>query len=354
VAGRLPKIVMPGLPHRARHAGDDYGASTEPSWREVNWRDHLHSIEIEGRKVNYVDYGEGSPELHPVVLIHGLGGCWQNWLENIRAIAATGRRVLALDLPGFGFSEMPDDEISISGYGRVVNELCDRLDTGEVVLVGHSMGGFTACETAIQFPERVEQVVLISAAGITTSDLAHQPILVGARLVAILGERAVAQSERVVVRKRLRRFLYASFIRYPDLLETDFLYEITRGSGRPAFLPALRAIFEYDYRHRLPEIRCPALVVWGEDDMLVPKRDADDYERLIPRARKVVLEDTGHSAMIERPQTFNDLLVEFLAEDDLPAHEEELGGGANVRGAAGGNGASNGSRPAAAAAAGGG
>src|SRR3954447_15817263 len=202
VPRRMPRPVMPGLPHRARHAGDDYGASTEPSWREVNWRDHLRQVQVDGSTVNFVDYGSGSPDLHPVVMIHGLGGCWQNWLENIRPIAATGRRVLALDLPGFGYSEMPDEEISISGYGRVVNELCDRLDTGEVVLVGHSMGGFTACETAIQFPARVERVVLVSAAGITTTDLAHQPILVGARVVAMVGERAVAQTDKVVVRKR--------------------------------------------------------------------------------------------------------------------------------------------------------
>jgi pimeloyl-ACP methyl ester carboxylesterase len=316
---------MPGLPHRARHAGDDYGAPAEPSWREVNWREHLRSIEIGGRRVNYVDYGEGSPDLHPVVLIHGLGGCWQNWLENIRPIAAAGRRVIALDLPGFGYSEMPEDEISISGYGRVVNELCDKLDTGEVVLVGHSMGGFTACETAIQFPERVERVILISAAGITTSDLAHQPILAGARVVAMLGERAVAQSNRVVVRKRLRRFLYASFIRYPDLLATDFLFEITRGSGRPAFNPALAAILGYDIRDRLPEISVPVLIVWGSDDMLVPDSDAGKYERLIPQSRKVVLEDTGHSAMMERAPTVNELILDFLREvPDAPESEGEV------------------------------
>src|SRR3954469_18446549 len=203
VARRMPKLVMPGLPHRARHAGDDYGAPAEPSWREVDWRKHLHSASLDGRRVNYVDYGEGSPDLHPVVLIHGLGGCWQNWLENIRPIAATGRRVVAVDLPGFGFSEPPAEDISISGYGSAVNALCDELDLGEVVICGHSMGGFTACETAIQFPERVERVVLISAAGITTSDIAQQPILAGARVVAALGTRAVAQSNRVVVRKRL-------------------------------------------------------------------------------------------------------------------------------------------------------
>jgi pimeloyl-ACP methyl ester carboxylesterase len=325
VARRLPKLVMPGLPHRARHAGDDYGAPATPNWREVDWREHLHQVEIAGRSVNFVDYGEGSPDLHPVVLVHGLGGCWQNWLENIRPIAATGRRVVALDLPGFGFSEMPADGISISGYGRVVNALCDELDLGEVVLCGHSMGGFTACETAIQFPERVERIVLVSAAGITTSDIVQQPILAGARVIAALGSRAVTQSRKVIVRKRLRRPLYAGFIRYPDLIPTDFLFEITQGSGRPAFNAALAAILGYDVRDRLPEISVPVLIVWGSEDMLVPDSDASKFERLIPRSRKVVLADTGHSPMMERPQTVNELIVEFLHEvREPPAPEGEV------------------------------
>jgi pimeloyl-ACP methyl ester carboxylesterase len=340
---KLPRAVRklvasparPGNPLRAPHAGDDYGAHDEPNWREVNWRRHLRQIDVDGKSVNLVDYGESESDKHPVVFIHGLGGCWQNWLENIPRIAAEGRRVVALDLPGFGFSEPPDDEISISGYGRAVNAVCDELDLGEVVLVGNSMGGFTAAETAIQFPERVERMVLNSAAGLTTTDLYHGPILAGARIVGVLGAWAAAQSEKIVVRKRLRWPVFYSYIRYPHRIPTDLLYEISRGSGRPAFLPALKAIFEYDFRDRLPEVRCPTLVIWGEDDMLVPKRDADWYVDLIPDARKVVLDDTGHSAMIERPPTFNDLVAEFIAEvPDAPAREEELGA-ANVRGEAG-------------------
>src|SRR3954452_12069293 len=333
VPRRMPRPVMPGLPHRARHAGDDYGAPAEPNWREVNWREHLRQLRIDGRIVNFVDYGEGTSDLHPVVMIHGLGGCWQNWLENIRPVAETGRRVIALDLPGFGYSEMPDDEISISGYGRVVNALCDELDVGEVVLCGHSMGGFTACETAIQFPERVERVVLISAAGITTSDLVHQPILGGARIAAALGTRAVANSLKVVRRKRLRRPVYASFIRYPDRIPTDFLFEITQGSGRPAFHPALRAILSYDFRDRLPEIEVPVLIVWGYEDMLVPNSDAGEFERLTTNSRKVVFDDTGHSPMMERPGPVNDLIIEFLAEVHEPPEREEELGAAATRGA---------------------
>src|SRR3954454_5849571 len=200
-----PSKALPATPWQASRAGDDYGATASPDWRSVDWRPHLRSISIDGRNVNYVDYGpRDSGGREPVVFVHGLGGCWQNWLENIPCVAAEGRRVIALDLPGFGDSEMPYEEISISGYGRTVNAVCDELDLGEVVLVGNSMGGFTAAETAIQFPERVERMVLNSAAGLTTTDLYHGPILAGARLVSVLGAWAAASTEKIVVRKRLR------------------------------------------------------------------------------------------------------------------------------------------------------
>jgi pimeloyl-ACP methyl ester carboxylesterase len=300
---------------------------------DVEWRPHLRQRTIDGRSVNFLDYGDGSSELEPVVFVHGLGGCWQNFLENIPRAAAEGRRVIALDLPGFGFSEMPAEEISISGYGRTVNTLLDELDTGEVVMVGNSMGGFISAEVAIQFPSRVARMVLVSAAGVTTSDLASGPVLAGARVVAALATRtaAAAATEKIVRRRHLKHAAYHSFIRHPTRIRSELLYEITRGSGRPGFMDALRAIMDYDFRDRLPEIGCPTLIVWGTDDMLVPESDASEFERLIDGSRKVIFEDTGHMAMIERPQTFNDCMMDFLAEEpDAPATEAEVeaaGGG---------------------------
>jgi pimeloyl-ACP methyl ester carboxylesterase len=175
-------------------------------------------------------------------------------------------------------------------------------------------------------------MVLVSAAGVTTSDLRSRPIMAGARAVAAVATRTAAMSERVVRRRHIRHLVYHSFIRHPTRIRNELLYEITRGSGRPGFLDALRAIMSYDFRDRLPEIGCPTLIVWGTEDMLVPSSDADEYERLIPKARKVIFRDTGHMAMIERPQTFNDCLMEFLAEEPGPAASE-----AEVEAAGGGS-----------------
>jgi pimeloyl-ACP methyl ester carboxylesterase len=78
------------------------------------------------------------------------------------------------------------------------------------------------------------------------------------------------------------------------------------------FPAALRATLDYDFRERLPEIRCPTLIVWGEDDTILPVDDTSEFERLIPDSRRVVLRSTGHVPMVERPEAFNRTLLEFL------------------------------------------
>src|SRR6058998_3943328 len=77
----------PALPGAHRRAGDDYGAKASPDWREVDWPKHLYATEIGGRQVRFCDCGPtepgADPDAPPVVMLHGLGGAWQNWLENI-------------------------------------------------------------------------------------------------------------------------------------------------------------------------------------------------------------------------------------------------------------------------------
>jgi pimeloyl-ACP methyl ester carboxylesterase len=305
----LPSDARPARIRAARHAGDDYGATASPDWRTIDWRRHLNQTEISGRRVNYVDIGQGDP----VVLVHGLGGCWQNWLENIPRISQE-RRVVALDLPGFAYSEMPTEEISISGYGACVNELCERLDLESIGLVGNSMGGFVAAETAIAFPERVDRLVLCAAAGISTTSMRRAPAVTFYNVVRALARFTVVQENRLLSRPVLRHWALSFVARHPTRIKVDLALEMARGAWSDGLMPALEAILSYDFRDRLPDIGAPTLVVWGGEDMLVPTKDADEFERLIPDCRKVVMEDTGHVPMIERPETFNELLLDFLAE----------------------------------------
>jgi pimeloyl-ACP methyl ester carboxylesterase len=317
--------AAPASPWRYRHADDDYGATATPDWRETDWSRELKRADLGGIPVNYVDVGSGDRE--PVVLVHGLGGQWQNWLENIPRLAQE-RRVVAMDLPGSGLTPEPEDEeISIPGYGRCVNALCDKLGLGKVHLVGNSMGGFIAAEVAIQFPERVSRLVLVSAAGLSSAETLQAPILTFGRVATALATNTVAQYRKLASRPITRHASLFLVARHPRLLKADLAYEgFFKGAGKPGFDGALRASLEYDFRDRLPEVKVPTLIVWGEKDSIIPVRDADEYERLIDDSRKVVMRDTGHIPMAERPTAFNDVLVEFLAESGRAEEKEPAEG----------------------------
>jgi pimeloyl-ACP methyl ester carboxylesterase len=308
----------------ARGAGDDYGATAEPNWREVDWQAHLRQAQIGGRRVNYVDIGESAKGEPPVVFVHGLGGCWQNWIENIPR-AAQERRVIAMDLPGFAGSEMPVDDITISGYAESVLELIDSVGIeGPVVPVGNSMGGFISAEIAIRHPARTERLVLVSAAGISSTNMRRRPVETAARATAAVTNFFLARRDRLVKRPTVRHLMLGYVLRHPTRIRSDLAYQIMHGTGSPGFLPALGALADYDFRDRLGEIEAATLLVWGRQDNLVPVQDADEYERLIPNARKVILEDTGHVPMIERPRTFNELLLDFLHEQPPAEAPEEV------------------------------
>jgi pimeloyl-ACP methyl ester carboxylesterase len=299
---------------RLPDAPGDYGARGRSPWLDVEWRRHLRWMTIDGRRVNVVDLGSGSP----VVFIHGLSGSWQNWLEQL-PVFAREHRVIAFDLPGFGESEMPREKITISGYGRFVEAVLDELGASSAAVVGNSMGGFIGIELAIRFPQRVERLALVSAAGLSIEYLRNERALsvlssLEARLSAYSGWLA-SRSDALARRPRARRMIFGIVAHRPDLLPGPLVAEQVRGSGKPGFVPALDALTDYPIRDRLGEIACPTLIVWGSGDKLVPARDADEFARLIPNSRKVVWPETGHVAMLERPAAFNALLEAFLTEE---------------------------------------
>ena len=95
-------------------------------------------------------------------------------------------------------------------------------------------------------------------------------------------------------------------MRYPEKLSPELTYELTRGAGTAGFVPAMEALLSYGFRDQLSRIEVPTLVVWGRNDMLVPRGDAREYVRLIgDNARREMFEDTGHLSMVERPSRFN-------------------------------------------------
>jgi len=296
-----------------------FGPSTRRRWREVDWRSHQRWVEVDGNPINTIELGpEEDRGAQPLVFVHGLSGSWPNWLEQLPDFAAT-HRVITLDLPGFGHSPMPRQEISISGYARMLEQLLAHLGVDAAAVVGNSMGGFIAAELAIAYPQRVERLVLISAAGISTHN--HRGSVTALPAMRTLERSLMAaaawtasKSDNVARRARLRDAALGVVVRHPSKLDPALAAEQIRGAGKPGFMQGLEAVLHYEIRERLREIACPTLIVWGDSDRLISVRDADVFAELIPNSRKVVFGDTGHMSMLERPEAFNALLEEFLAE----------------------------------------
>jgi pimeloyl-ACP methyl ester carboxylesterase len=302
--------------------GTDYG-NPDPEWLKIDWRQHLRKVDLPGAEaVNYVEIGEGDP----IIFIHGIAGCWRNWLENLPYFGRT-HRAIALDLPGFGDSPMPSWEISMANYARLVHDFCERVGIDQVAaLVGNSMGGFIGTEAVIEEPSRFERLVLISAAGISFAEWQGRTFDATARMVKasipfLSGDRRVYWT-----RPRGRKLAFGRLFRNPNKLRPELLAEQVRpGLQAPAFSTALTKIWGYDTRERLPEIEIPTMVVWGLSDQIVPVEGALGYHRLIPHSRLEIFERTGHLPMLERPQRFNPLLEEFIESSrplETAAHDD--------------------------------
>ena len=286
---------------------DPYG-DPDPAWIRVDWSEHLSWVEAAGTRVVCAEIGEGPP----VLLVHGLGGCWQNWLENLPALAELGHRAIAIDLPGFGSSPMPPWEISIPAYGRFLDALATELGMSGGMLVGNSMGGFISAETAIRFPDLVERLVLVSSAGISHATMRREPVMAGARAAVAANPLMRALDVPAMRRPGLRKLAFNGILRHPDRLRPELLAELMGPAlGAPAYLPAVAALTGYDLLDRLEEIRVPTMVVWGRDDVFVPASDAAGFVERIPGAELVVFDDCGHMPMAERPVRFNRLLDRF-------------------------------------------
>lgn len=289
----------------------DYG-NRQPEWPAIDWKGQLKRVSLPGADVGYVEMGEGEP----VLLVHGISGSWQNWLETIPHLAQ-GHRVIAPDLPGFGSSPMPSWKIDMPAYGRLLHDLCEKLGIGPgATIVGNSLGGFAAVEAVTSAPGRFDRMVLVSAAGIINTWAPEQRAVVTAYVWKTLSPLFARRSREIVARPGLRQAVFGRIMRYPNRLGAELMYEqITSGLTQcPGFGDALHAAISHDLREQLGSLDLPTLIVWGFDDRIIPVQAALSYHRRIPHSRLEIFEKTGHVPQLERPARFNALLDDFLAD----------------------------------------
>ncbi|MGH8993641.1 MAG: alpha/beta fold hydrolase [Acidimicrobiia bacterium] len=264
----------------------------------------MPDLEINGRRVHYLDEGAGEPV---VCFVHGFPFESGMWRPQIDHLVARGHRCIAPDLFGFGGSDVPAERTgcSIPGYADQVAGLLGALGTGPVVLAGLSMGGYVALDLVHRRPELVSALVLADTRAEADTDEGRQRRADQQTFLAGGGERSSLADglidaliskrgpEREAAIEAARSFMLATPV-----------------EGWIGALEAMRT--RADATGRLGGISVPTLVLVGEDDNLTPVAAATTLAEGIPGAELVVLPDVGHVSNLEGPRDFNLALDRFL------------------------------------------
>jgi pimeloyl-ACP methyl ester carboxylesterase len=250
----------------------------------------------------YEEHGQGEP----LLLIMGLGASTLSWGEQIPAF---GRelRVIAFDNRGAGRSDKPAMRYSIALFADDTAGLMDALGADSAHVYGQSMGGFIAQELALRHPRRVRTLVLGSTSCGGRQAVAASPEnLAGIGMMNVLAPREAAE-------KGLPLLYSDEFIAgHRDFLIQRSLREAKLRPPPEALGRQIQAAIRHNTFDRLPDIRCPALVITGSDDKIVPADNSRVLAERIPGAELAVLPGAGHGYPVEKAAESNAIVLEFL------------------------------------------
>lgn len=295
-----------------RNAGTsavDWSQQVDLDWHQFDFSAYERQLVINGRKVNYVDLGD---EEKPVLFyIHGLMGTWKNWIFNILPFVDR-YRVIAIDLPGFGHSDMPNGEFSIERYAATVKQFCGELGIERVTVIGNSMGGQVAAITAKKFPELIEQLFLVDAAGFSTCNRYLRRFAPLAWMITWIFTLGVLLRNVIAGSKFLTTVFLKFVLHKPAAIGSELALMLLEGAGKQGFAPAVKTITTTPIYKFPGNVDVPTVIVWGRNDTLLPKSDAFRYAKLIPHAELEIMDDVGHIPMFETPDRFNALVEHHL------------------------------------------
>jgi 4,5:9,10-diseco-3-hydroxy-5,9,17-trioxoandrosta-1(10),2-diene-4-oate hydrolase len=279
----------------------------------VNVAVEEHNVEIDGLTIRYLSAGEGPP----MVLLHGAGDNALDWRWVMPTLAAT-HKVYAPDLPGSPDSARPAADYSPAFFERIVAVFVDALDIGRATFVGNSLGGLIALRLALSEPARVRALVLVDSAGLGYT---VNPAFTSVNVPG-LGEAAIPFWRTPVgAYQRAWGRTALLFAHPPTSVPREWLAEQGRLALWPGYLEAhlsvLRALVSpLGQREvlvdRLPLLKIPTLVVWGERDRVFPESQAREAIVRLQEGSLALIPECGHMPHVECPDHFLAALDEFL------------------------------------------
>jgi pimeloyl-ACP methyl ester carboxylesterase len=265
----------------------------------------MPKLKVNDIQIYYEVRGRG----FPLMMIMGLGANLDWWDPRMLQGLSKKFKLVMFDNRGAGRTGVSDRRYTIKSFAEDTADLMNVLGISRSRVIGVSMGGMIAQELALNFPEKVEKLVLCSTnCGGARSVLASQEVL-----QALTADRSALSPEEIV-RMTIPLLFTDDFIKKnPDLVEFSIQQILRAPISNESFVRQLNAIMEFDTYNRLPQIRAPTLILHGKRDILVPPENAAVLAEAIPNAKLVYFENSAHG-LIEEMEKVVHVLLAFLTE----------------------------------------
>jgi pimeloyl-ACP methyl ester carboxylesterase len=282
---------------------------------------HGRFIATPGGRMFLQDKGAGLP----VVLIHGTGAWSELWRDTIDHLASRGFRVIALDMPPFGFSDRPQPpSYTRAAQAARIKDALDALGIDNAYLVGHSFGAGPTVETVLRYPDKVRGLVLVAGAlGISEGGNTDDPSGLTGWLLdqdALRNSLIALSATNPLATRRLLAMMIHRKERADDRAVAILQRPMTLQRSTPDmgawlkyFLSADRAALSAD-RRRYADIKVKTALIWGDHDTLTPLPQGNDIHGLIAGSQLTVLPDIGHIPQLEDPVVFGKVLSDILVK----------------------------------------
>ena len=272
----------------------------------------IKSNYIKAGEINthYLVAGEGPA----IILLHGGGNDWREWKLNIGPLSEC-YSVYVPDLPGFGVSDKPKADYTVIYFVSFLSHFAEALGLEQFSLVGNSLGGGIALGFALEFPNKVEKLVVVDSLCL------GRGIRFLARLAALsFLVKSWMKPSKGRIRRGLRKAIYNRQLITEGLV--DELYQMQSIPGaKEAQLSIARSLMSLRgqrtvFLDRLPEIMAPTLIIWGKQDRILPMAHAYAAHKLIKGSKLHIFGNCGHSPQREKAEEFNQLVIEFLGSKE--------------------------------------
>ncbi len=266
-------------------------------------------LPLMGMKVHYRIEGNVLDSI-PIVLIHGTASSlltWDSVVDNLKA----KHQIIRMDLPAFGLTgPNPNKDYSFNFYTQFLDSFLQKLQVKKCIVVGNSLGGGIAWHYALAFPGKVSKLVLVDASGFSSLTKSKGAIGFKIAQTPILNQVVKFVTPRFLVRKSLED-VYANDSRITDSLVDIYFNMTLREGNRSALIDRMQNGFQNEST-KIRGIKTPTLIIWGNQDQLIPVEHATLFKEAIPNSQISIFKSVGHVPMEEAPNLFSKTLDNYL------------------------------------------